>query len=360
MVLHRKRCHSLAALLLASMLFQPMSAGAKADIQNTASYSFQDPENNKFEGITNQLKQELVDPFGRIRGCGGEILPDYTGFSVSVYEAAADDTPLSLLPLTRTGPGTPFQGLSPNLQNANPFFLANDEPKGVYNFLFDRNAGQIDIGRRYILIVKAPAGQTRYSQRQIRVVITGKDDIAKTVSYTATALDGKGISLDGDPTSLSTTVPITDAAKTGFILSALGLLDAPICVGVAQPVQITKTADRAAAEPGDTVIYRLTVRNLNTVAANQTEVTDRLPLGFSFIPRTVRGELGGTAVAITAEQTGANVTFRFTGSIPPEGVFKHCLRRATDTGCSPRIRRKPRQRQCAAGRHQCGTQRWPL
>lgn len=321
MIFHRKRCRLLAALLLVGISLQPSAATAKSAILNTASYSFQDAEKRTFNSITNELKQEIVDPFGRIRGCGGEVLPDYAGFSVALYQASLDDTPLSLVSLPRTGSGTGFTGASPNLQNSNPFFLANDEPKGSYNFFLNRSAGQLEVGRRYILIVNPPASARRYSQRQIRIVITAYDDVAKTVSYTATALDGRGISLDADPASFTTTVPISDAAGTGLVLSALSLLDQPICVGTAQPVQITKTADRAAAEPGDTVIYRLSVRNLNSVAANQIEIADVMPLGFGFLPKSVRGELGGNAVAIAATRSSSTITFRFDGSIPPDGVL---------------------------------------
>lgn len=316
-----KRTSTLLAFLLASLLCQPFAASAKTAILNTASYSFQDAQQNTITGITNQLKQELVDPFGKIRGCGGEILPDYTGFSVGLYQASADDVPTSLVPLPRTGPGTSFTGLPPNLQNVNPFFLVNNEPRGGYNFLLDRSAGQLDIGRRYILVINPPAGLSNYSQRQIRIVITARDDVANTVSYTATALDGKGISLEGDSSSISTTVAVNNAAAAGIILSAVSLLDQPICVGPAQPIQITKTADRATAQPGDTVIYRLTIRNLNTVPVNQITVTDSLPLGFSFLPNSVRGELGAEIVPITATQNRSNVTFQFSDRIPVGGVL---------------------------------------
>lgn len=321
MISHRKRCRLLAVFLIASIALQPLAAGAKTAISNTASYSFQDAEKHTFESITNQLKQEIVDPFGRIRGCGGEVLPDYAGFSVGLYDASAQDTPLGLVSLPRTGAGTSFTGAPPNLQNSNPFFLANDEPKGSYNFFFNRSAGQLEVGKRYILIVNPPASARRYSQRQIRVVITARDDVAKTVSYTATALDGRGISLDADPASFSTTVAINDATGTGLVLSALSLIDQPICVGASQPIQITKTADRAAAEPGDTVIYRLSVRNLNSVAATQIEVVDVLPLGFAFLSKSVRGELGGSGVTIATTQSGSTVIFKFDGSIPPDGVL---------------------------------------
>jgi uncharacterized repeat protein (TIGR01451 family) len=322
MVLHHRRKRLLAMMMLASAaLYLPTPAWAGKAIVNTASYSFQDADKNTVTGVTNQLKQELIDPFGRVRGCGGEVLPDYAGFSVGLYDASSDDLPVALTQLPRTGAGTSFPGVAPNTQNVNPFFLANDEPKGAYNFFLNRTAGQLEIGKRYILIVNPPAGVRQYAQRQIRVVITARDDVANSVSYTATALDGKGISLDGDPASFSATVPISNAAGTGLVLSAVSLLDRPICIGPSQPIQITKTADRAAAEPGDTVIYRLSVRNLNSVAANQIELADVLPLGFSFIARSVRGELGGSAVSIVGTQNGSNITLKFGGELAPEGVL---------------------------------------
>jgi uncharacterized repeat protein (TIGR01451 family) len=296
------------------------TANAAGVIQNTATYTFKNADGVEVSGTTNQLKQELVDPLGRIRGCGGELLPDYTGFSAGLYEASSNDTLNGLVPLTRTGPGTNFAGLAPNIQNVNPFFLTNEEPKGGFNFLLNRSAGQIDVGRRYILVINPPTGSTQYSQRQIRIVFTGRNDVAKTVSYTATALDGKAISQDGDPTTFSTTVPVQDANTTGLTLSAIGLLDRAICVGVAQPLQITKTADKAAAEPGDTVIYRLVVRNLNNVGAKDISIADVLPAGFGFVPNSARAEFAGRMIAVNTSSQSSNVTFSLNETIPPEGV----------------------------------------
>ncbi|MBF2063680.1 MAG: DUF11 domain-containing protein [Calothrix sp. C42_A2020_038] len=312
-----KNKYRLFSVILITYLLTTPSVEA-VRIQNTANYTFKTPNGDSVSGISNELKQELVDPFGQIRGCGGEILPDYTGFGVSLYEAGTDDTLRALVPLTQTGPGTNFTGLPPNIQNNNPYFLANDQPKGSFNFLLNRTNGQLDIGRRYILVINPPTGARQYSQRQIRIVITARNDIAKTVSYTATALDGKGISQDGDPSSFSTTVPIQDAATTGLILSTISLLDRPICVGVAQPLQIIKTADRAAAEPGDTVIYRLLVKNLNTVSAKQVSISDVLPVGFGYVNKSARAELNGRLLSVDAVTNGYNVIFNLSESIPPE------------------------------------------
>jgi uncharacterized repeat protein (TIGR01451 family) len=322
MFLHRTRS-MLSLTILVMLAIVPFAAPAQAGkaIRNTASYSFQDADNNTITGTTNQLQQSIVDPLGRLQGCGGETLPDYVGFSVGIYDADANDIPQGLTPLPPTGPGTNFPGVPPNKQNINPFFLANDEPKGGYNFFLNRTIGQLEIGRRYILIVNPPAGNKQFSQRQIRIVITGRDDIANTISYDATAIDGKGVSIDGEPESFSTTVPIQDAATTGLVLSALSLLDRPICIGPSQPIQIIKTADRAAAAPGDTVIYRLSIRNLNTIGATDINLSDTLPTGFRYVADSARGELANTPIAVTTKATGNDLQFNANVEIPPNGVL---------------------------------------
>jgi uncharacterized repeat protein (TIGR01451 family) len=317
--LNQRRLISTAFLI--TYLTTSISTATAGVLQNTATYTFKNADGKEVTGVTNQLKQQLVDPLGTIRGCGGELLPDYTGFSVGLYEASANDTLNGIVSLTRTGPGTTFAGIQPNLQNANPFFLTNEEPKGGFNFLLNRTIGQIEIGKRYILVVNPPAGARQYSQRQIRIIFTGRDDAAKTVSYTATALDGKAIAQDGDPTSFSTTVPVQNADTTGLILSAVGLLDRPICVGVSQPLQITKTADRAAAEPGDTVIYRLLVRNLNNVPMRQISIADVLPAGFGFIPKSVRAQLENKPLTVNTTSQNSNITFNLNETIPPQGAI---------------------------------------
>jgi uncharacterized repeat protein (TIGR01451 family) len=56
--------------------------------------------------------------------------------------------------------------------------------------------------------------------------------------------------------------------------------------------------DRAAAEPGDTVIYRLAIRNTGRAPARNITVTDRLPLGLLFVRRSIRGAIGDRAVQV--------------------------------------------------------------
>lgn len=88
-------------------------------------------------------------------------------------------------------------------------------------------------------------------------------------------------------------------------------------------LQLVKTADRAAAEPGDTVIYRLALTNTGEVPANQITITDTPPLGVRFLPESLQGALttGSTTTpvslppAVTADR---QITFTYPRLAPGE------------------------------------------
>ncbi|MCC5668809.1 DUF11 domain-containing protein [Nostoc sp. CHAB 5784] len=330
-----------ATVLLASVLHTTIPLPAIAQptnnlsaslvLINQATYTYTDSASNyKYQGSSSQLNvslNPLVDPLGRILGCAGQLLPDYTGFSVGVYEPNSSDptgTELgSLVPLTRTElPDIPNNnvsgGKSPNIENSNPYFITNN-PAGVYNFLLDPNKGQTDPGRSYIFVVNPPANSI-YKQRRIKIEIiasTGSEG-NNLVRYVATSLDGQPISLIGE-TRVEDTVVLVNNAET----QALKLFAFEFSTNMCQPnqMQIIKTSDRATAEPGDTVIYRLSVKNLADAGLNNLVVTDNLPLGFQFLPKSVRGELDGQAIAITSERNGNTVTFRTDVTIPTEKIL---------------------------------------
>lgn len=81
-------------------------------------------------------------------------------------------------------------------------------------------------------------------------------------------------------------------------------------------LQLVKTGDRAAAEPGDTVIYRLALTNTGQVGANQITITDTQPLGVRFLPESLQGAItsGGTTTPVTlppAVTSDRQVTFTY-------------------------------------------------
>ena len=275
-------------------------------------------------GPINLKVESLVDPLGQITGCAGELLPDYSGFSVALYSVDPTDptgTNLGrLLPLPPTEvpdiPGNSFSlGLAPNDFNTNPFYLTNGD-EGKYNFLLDANRGQVTPGTSFILVITPPADSTLYSQRRIKITIGAR--INNKVSYVATALDGKPISVQGQSTQVvNGEVTIQDAERTGL---ALGVLDLSAGVCQSRELQITKSGDRATAQPGDTVIYRLSVRNLASAAVTNLAITDTLPLGFRFLADSVRAEFQGAAVPVQTIPNGSAVTFVLVDTVLPQAL----------------------------------------
>lgn len=81
-------------------------------------------------------------------------------------------------------------------------------------------------------------------------------------------------------------------------------------------LELIKTADRAAAEPGDTVVYRLALRNTGQSAASGIVLADRLPLGVRFLPESLQGSIttGTNTEPVTlppAERNERNVEFTY-------------------------------------------------
>jgi uncharacterized repeat protein (TIGR01451 family) len=56
-------------------------------------------------------------------------------------------------------------------------------------------------------------------------------------------------------------------------------------------LEIIKSADRQAAEPGDTVLYRLLIRNTGQSAVSNLEISDTLPLGLRLASRSIKGSI---------------------------------------------------------------------
>jgi uncharacterized repeat protein (TIGR01451 family) len=82
-------------------------------------------------------------------------------------------------------------------------------------------------------------------------------------------------------------------------------------------LELIKTADRAAAEPGDTVIYRLALRNTGDASARNITITDTAPLGLRFLPKSLKASVstnGGASTPVTLPTpviANRNVTFTY-------------------------------------------------
>jgi uncharacterized repeat protein (TIGR01451 family) len=297
-----------SAVILFCTVATPAIAQPKAStLTNRAAYTYRDPAGNLFSSFTNQLQQNLVDPLGRITGCAGETLTSYAGFSMSVYETDAAGVELgALASLTRTElPDIPNNGIAagfdPNRQNINPYFFNSND--GRYNFLLDDARGQLAIGKRYILVINPPQGSV-YSQRRVRLTITGRN--GQQVAYNATSLDGKALNTTTGLTSIDGQLNIQNANQVGLSLAAIDV-DASICQ--TQAIQIVKTGDRATAVPGDTVLYRLSIRNLASAPVSNVTITDLLPLGFRFRENSAKAEFQTAVTPVVAASNGRTVTF---------------------------------------------------
>jgi uncharacterized repeat protein (TIGR01451 family) len=274
-----------------------------------------------FESLSNTLNRPLIDPLavtpgildpaGRITGCNGETLPSYEGFIAALYETTDRVNLGNLAKLTPTElPDLPSNGIpagiDPNRQNTNPFALTTGNTEGQYNFLLDPSKGQLAVGSSYILVIKPPATSI-YAERQVLLTVLSVNP-DNTITLNARSLISGQI-LDINAAVQSDNVTITAPLDTlGTNLSLIGLATG-VCN--AKPLQITKSADRAAAEPGDTVVYRLVLKNTSTVGVTSLTVTDTLPQGIQLQATAVKAKLDNVDLPVTVALNGNVVTFTF-------------------------------------------------
>jgi uncharacterized repeat protein (TIGR01451 family) len=302
-------------------------------VYNQAEYSYKDKAtSSEFRGVSNNINvvgkdNALIDPKGQILGCGGQLLDNYGGFTVALYNPSpADPTGAelgSLVSLTSTElpdiPGNNIpRGIAPNSLNLNPFPLSNAD-QGNYSFLLDRSRNQIEVGATYILVINPPANSTKYTQRRIRLRILGvrNDGTRDIVSYQATSLDGLPIGTNGLESINEQALLVSDADRIGLQTLAFQL-SSGLCQ--ANQIQITKSGDRASAQPGDTVVYRLSVRNTSDIALQNITLNDVLPAGFKFVNGSIRATFADAAVPATLQQQGQSQTLKLTLTLPVDGV----------------------------------------
>lgn len=316
------------------VLAQSLETVENITLFNRAEASYQIEENGPAANITsNQVilgsgnpppPPPPIDPFGRILGCAGEPLDNYSGFLVGLYEA---DGPLqteigallTLDPLTGSVPLPPGV-VNVNEENANPFDLGITETlgdpdfRGQFNFFLQ--PGQINVGTVYILVIRPPLGSF-LDERRIQIRITAV--APNSFTYVANALDGLPLSLD-NPTLMSQEITVPRAETSALVIFTTAVIS--VCQNEA--IAIQKTADRATVEPGGIAVYRLGIRNHSTTTLENVEVRDRLPLGFRLIEDSVQGIIGENPAILETQVNGRDITFTFQeplpGGTPPENL----------------------------------------
>jgi len=292
-------------LILASL---PVCAQDGIQISNQSTYRYSDGSGSPpIGGIT--LRSQIVDPRGSVMGPDGLPLPSYQGFQIGLYlPDLADPTGTEVkgaVALTATAlPAQPglLVGVSPNTGNANPFSLT-DTDEGRFSLLLDPGRGQLDSGRVYILVVTPPTGSV-YGQRRIRILLGAHNGSA--ISYTATSLDGDPISGLNGAMSESHVLLSVATQSGGSALSALSL---GITVTPIRAVHIAKTGDQATAEPGDTVVYRITVGNTTSLPLGGIQILDTLPRGFELRDDSIRAAVAAARVTVVASLHGDVTVF---------------------------------------------------
>ena len=309
-----------AALALAATA--PFTASAAPSLVNAASASY-DPGNGTLVQVLSPTTLTQANPSltitSAITACQGGPLADYTGWNVGLYNADASGNPTSALTLSRTQlpalPTIPLPaGIAPNNQNLNPFTVTNGNV-GIYGFLLDTALGQTNAGTNYVLVTTAPKTATTMPNRRIRVTLGATT--GNNVAYTATALDNMAINATSTLQTLTGTFPIVRTSATGnFAVFQLAVAECPT-----NAISVTKTANVAEAQVGDTVVYSVAVTNQSLTAIAAPTVTDILPVGFTYVGGSVRAGIAGAAVPATATIAGSRLVMTTTVSIPPASVL---------------------------------------
>ena len=310
-----RRWKRLFALVLIGALSHPLSGTYAQDIlvNNTATATYSTASgavSTLSNPISVALGDPLIDPGGRLLGCDGRALDSYAGFSMALYEP--DASGLDLGQLVSLTPTNGSDRIPPNSDNRNPFPLTLNE--GRYNFLLDSGTqlssglAQTAPGAEYILVINPPE-DSEFSERRVKIEVTNLVRDLRTnrafTSYLATSLDGQPISVDG-ASQLTKTVELRRADIQALTFFEFGL-DATICR--AEQVRITKSADRAAAQPGDLVVYRLSIQNIARAEIDSVVALDTLPIGFELVSESVSGQIDGQPISVTSEVSGNTARF---------------------------------------------------
>ncbi|HVS45954.1 MAG TPA: hypothetical protein VMS32_04750 [Verrucomicrobiae bacterium] len=175
-----------------------------------------------------------------------------------------------------------------NSNTANPFTTG-----GTGSYGFNLQPSQIAAGgSRFYLTIQAPD----YLNRKIQLDITpGLQNLLYNV--TMTSLDGQPVAVAGGFTLTTTSVKL---ANVFGLFGNLPLFAQRI-------INVSKTADRSTAQPGDRVKYTIDFSNASSQDVGPTEVVDTLPAGEVYAPGS--GQVDGVATEPTI--SGRTLTWSF-------------------------------------------------
>ncbi|HEX7723345.1 MAG TPA: hypothetical protein VF397_14390, partial [Pyrinomonadaceae bacterium] len=222
--------------------------------------------------ISSSHATAIVDPFGVVfAGRGGSATP----IAGARVEIATDQNNENLLALPSDN------GFAPNEKNENPFV---SDARGHFSFV--PGAVSDTAGTNYFMKASAKGYVDRLIQLNLRPTQSG------LFSVTVHALDNQPLAAAGGFDLVHQDVSLAD-------LAAL-VLNVPMFEPAG--LQIIKSADRAQAEIGDIVTYRIEVHNPTSAPVKDVVISDRLPASFHYAEGSARISLGGAADEIIEPQ----------------------------------------------------------
>ncbi len=233
------------------------SASAATGLVNQATFSADNVAALKSSSAT-----VVVDPFGVVfAGRAGSSAP-IPGARV---ELLRDQDGANYLQLPADG------GFNPNPKNENPF--ATD---GAGHFSFVPGKDDIGNSANHFLRISAQGYITRMIQASLRPTDAG------LFALSLHSVDGQPLAVAGGFDLIREDVHINDLAA----------LATNIPMFEASTLQIVKSADRARADIGDTITYRVEVSNPTAAPVNNVIIRDVLPPSFQYATGSARLTLG--------------------------------------------------------------------
>jgi uncharacterized repeat protein (TIGR01451 family) len=226
----------------------------------------------------------VINPFGLVfAGHAGSSAP----IAGARVEVLVDQNGQNFLSLPADA------GFAPNEKNENPF---SSDGQGHFSFVLGPDEiGNETTAANYFMKVSAPGYISRLMQMSLRPTHGGLFSLALH------ALDGQPLASAGGFDLVREDVRIDD-------LAALALN-----VPMFEPtgLQIVKSADRARADIGDTVTYRIEVHNPTAANLRDVVINDRLPVSFNYATGSARIGLGSASEQpIEPEIQGNELLFR--------------------------------------------------
>ncbi|PYS22153.1 MAG: hypothetical protein DMF72_14405 [Acidobacteria bacterium] len=209
----------------------------------------------------------VVDPFGVVfAGRAGSSAP-IPGARVELLRDQNGDNLLAL-----PGDG----GFTPNAKNENPFAT---DGAGHFSFVPNTNdVGTDSNAANYFLKITAQGYITRMIQASLRPTQAG--------------LFALGLhSIDGQPLAIAGGF---DLVREDVRINDLAAIAMNVPMFEASGLQIVKSADRARADIGDTITYRIEVNNPTAAPVNNVVIRDLLPPSFQYATGSARLTLGAT------------------------------------------------------------------